>query len=164
MCDPGTLALTSAIVGAGTAVHQTNAQRKAANYQAAVAENNAQVAKWQATDALRRGRTDESLSRLETGQQLSAQMAQLAANGVDLNSASSLRQLTDTEFFGELDALTLRDNARNEAYGYETQQASLLAQANGSRAAARNQRGGLAGTTSLLGSASRYYGGQYARR
>lgn len=100
---------------------QSKAQQSAYEYQAAVNRNNAQYAEWQAQDALQRGATAEQNQRLKTAQLKSAQRARLAANGVIIDEGSALNLLDDTGYMGERDALTIRDNAKREAWGARVQ-------------------------------------------
>lgn len=100
---------------------QSKAQQSAYEYQAAVNRNNAQYAEWQAQDALQRGATAEQNQRLKTAQLKSAQRARLAANGVVIDEGSALNLLDDTDYMGERDALTIRDNAKREAWGARVQ-------------------------------------------
>jgi hypothetical protein len=99
--------------------HQgAKAQKNAANYQAAVARNNAQVAEWQAEDALRRGEMAKQRAQLNTANLKGRQRAMLAERGIDLGEGSALNLLTDTDQFGAMDAGTVTDNANREAYGF----------------------------------------------
>lgn len=100
---------------------QSNAQKIANEAQAVVAENNAQLAEWQATDALRRGEVEENRTRLATAQLKSTQRARMAANNIALDSETPLRVLTDTDLLGEIDAMTNRENAEREAWAYRVQ-------------------------------------------
>jgi hypothetical protein len=94
------------------------AQKNAANYQAAVARNNAKVAEWQAEDALRRGEMAKQQTQLNTAALKGRQRAMLAERGIDLGEGSALNLLTDTDQFGAIDANTVIDNANREAYGF----------------------------------------------
>lgn len=134
MCTPalglsaGTLGSISTgmqVAGLATGVfgsyEKSKATQAAYDYQASVNRNNAQYAEWQAQDALQRGATAEQNQRLKTAQLRSAQRARLAANGVIIDEGSALNLLDDTDFMGERDALTIRDNAKREAWGARVQ-------------------------------------------
>lgn len=110
------------------AVAQNNAiaQKQAAEYQAAVTQNNAiaqdnnaKLALRQAEDALRRGQDEELALRQRVAQTRGTQTAALAARGIDVSSGSALGLISDTEYLGEIDALTIRDNAAREAWGHQ---------------------------------------------
>jgi len=100
---------------------QSNAQKLANEAQAAIADNNALLARWQATDAIRRGHITENRTRLGTAQLKSTQRARMAANGIMLGGDSALRVLADTDILGEIDAMTNRENAEREAWAYRLQ-------------------------------------------
>lgn len=84
-------------------------------------DNNAQIADWQAQDALDRGVVNERISRRQTKQVIGSQRASLASQGVDINKGSALDVQADAAYLGELDALTIRNNAAKEAWGYKVQ-------------------------------------------
>jgi hypothetical protein len=159
MCEPATitLALTavSAAVAAGGAVAQGRAANKQATYQAAVERNNAQIATWQAADAVDRGRIEEQNQRLKVARLAGTQRTAFASSGVELGSGSPLDVLMDTQQLGELDALTIRSNAEREAYGYRTQSSNLTAQSGLTRMAGRNaqQASYISAGSSLLSTA-----------
>jgi len=104
---------------------QSKATKAATAYQAGVSANNAQLAEWQAQDALQRGQTAEQQSRMRTAQLKGSQRARLAASGVALTEGSALNILDDTDYMGEQDALTVRNNAAKEAWAYRNQAAGL---------------------------------------
>jgi hypothetical protein len=137
------------------AYQKSKATRSAYEYQAAVNQNNATLAEWQAQDALQRGARSEQTQRLKTAQLRGTQRARLAANGVALDEGSPLALLQDTDYMGELDANTIRDNAGKEAWGARIQggnysrDASMLSD----RADAESPWGA-AGSTLLTGAGS----------
>lgn len=125
------------------------------NYQASLYGTDASLADAQATDAIARGHEAELKSRASTRQLTGSQRASFAAQGLSLDTGSPADVVTDDRSLGELDALTIRNNARREAYGYSTQAAQYrnqgaLAQLAGRNTAAayRNQ-----GTSTLLSGA-----------
>jgi len=100
---------------------RSDAQKAANEAQAVVADNNAQLATWQAMDAIYRGQVTENQSRLKTASLKSTQRVRMAANGIALDEGSSLRVLADTDLLGELDAMQARDNAGREAWALNQQ-------------------------------------------
>lgn len=119
MCDLVTaLTIGSTIMGAAGSIQQGNAAAAAADYNAKVSEMNAELSERRAKDALDRGANEEQKKRQEVQQILGRQQAAFAANGVDLSFGSPLDTITDTAVLGELDALTIRQNANREAYDY----------------------------------------------
>lgn len=108
-------------------------QQAAAQGEATAQANlqNAAFAEEAANDAIARGGMDEDQQRLATRAAIGTQRAGFAANGVDVNSGSAADIQDDTAALGELDALTIRNNAAREAWGYRTQaQQGRLAAAN----------------------------------
>jgi len=110
-----------AVASTAAAYNKSKADKMAYEYQAKVAENNAQVTEWQARDAIVRGQTAEANSRLKTAALKGTQRASMAARGLDLGEGSPLNILTDTDYMGEVDAGIIKDNVAREAWGYRTQ-------------------------------------------
>lgn len=171
MCNPALAVMgASALIGASSARQSAKAQQTSmlydasasdrnavtANNAALVAENNAELAGWQARDALRQGENDVgdiqfdrstalTASRNEAAGVKSRQKVGLAANGVDVGSGSAVDVLTSTDYVGELNAnaindaaarnvATVRDNAIKTAWGYQVQSTGYQDQAATSRA------------------------------
>lgn len=110
-----------AYASARTSQARERANRNANEAQAKVEENNAQLATWQAQDALYRGQVEENRTRLNTAAMKSTQRARMAANGIMLDGDSAVRTLTDTDVLGEIDAMTNRTNAEREAWALRQQ-------------------------------------------
>lgn len=91
-------------------------------------KQNARIADIQADDALERGRKAEGRNRIDVRRTIGAQRAGLAASGVDISAdGSAIDLIADTARLGELDALTIRNNAAREAWGYKVQATDLRA-------------------------------------
>lgn len=150
------LMAASTVTSAVGAYGQSSAQKNSLEYDAKVAANNAILANQQATLAIQNGQTQEGNQRLKTGQALGAQRAALAANGIDLGEGSATDILATTQFMGERDALTIKDNALREAWGYRTQAQNYTDASNAKKATADSISPGFAAATSLLGSATNY--------
>lgn len=90
-------------------------------YMDKVAKVNAGISMRASRDAVKRGNIDADEQRQETGQLIGAQRTAFASNGVDVNTGSAGQVQNDTAALGELDALTLVNNAAREAYGYKVQ-------------------------------------------
>jgi hypothetical protein len=130
-----------------------------ANYEGDVLDLNARQADAQATDALSRGRLEENRLRADTRGLIGAQRAALGSSGLDLNVGSAVDVQADAAGLGEFDAMTLRNNARREAYGYQVDAATLRNRALLARTAGRNQAAGIrdaAASTLLTGALSTY--------
>lgn len=160
MCDLMTgLTIASTVIGGVGQIQQGNAQAAAMRYNAQVAEMNATLADRRAKDALERGKVEEQQQRLRAAQLMGKQRAAMAANGVDLSFGSPLDNLVDTAELAELDALTIRRNAANEAYDFETQGVNYRADANLSRmnASAARTGGYLSAAGTILGGGATAY-------
>ena len=127
-------------------------------------DRNARIADWQASDALERGRIDEGRQRRQIERVIGAQRAGFGMQGVDVNRGSALDVQADSAYLGELDAITIRNNAAKEAWGYQVQSSNLTAQGRNA------QREGTFGAfNTILGSTSslllaKYGGGSGAPR
>ncbi len=97
-------------------------------YLAQLSRQRQQIAEQQAADALQRGQVAEQKQRDLTAQRIGTQQAALAAQGTDLEG-SPTDILGDTARAGEQDALTLRNNAAREAWGFQVQGAGYGADA-----------------------------------
>lgn len=82
---------------------------------------NARLAKQQAVDAQRRGSEEEQRQRSRVAAMKGAQRAKYAANGVLVDEGAALDTIEETAAIGEMDALTIRDNASREAWGYRSE-------------------------------------------
>lgn len=107
---------------------------------------NAAYADAAANDSIKRGGVAEDQQRLQTKAAIGTQRAGFAANGVDVNSGSAANIQDDTAQLGEFDALTIRNNAAREAWGYRTQSQTYQTSAKTAVASAKNNMFG-----SLLG-------------
>src|SRR3546814_7084778 len=67
------------------------------------------------------GAVQEEQHRAKVRQLAGAQRADFAARGIDLRSGVVQDLVGETYTMGEADALTIRFNAMNEAWGYRTQ-------------------------------------------
>lgn len=111
---------------ASAAKAQLKAQANAAEFQAKVNKNNAQIAQWQAEDALRQGQEAEFIRRMQGADLIGKQKVAYAASGVALDSESAINTLASTKYITEYDATTIKNNAARAAWGYEIQRNSYL--------------------------------------
>jgi len=164
MCLPAGILATIAIgtAAAGTlvstigAVQQGKAQRRQADFNAAVSRNNAVLAERQAEDSLRRGRIAERQKRLQISKLEGSQIAAFAANNVALDEGSPLDVLEFTAAQGELEASNIRVAAEREATGFRARAGGLRAEAGLLEASgkAAESAGFFEGFSSLLAGAS----------
>lgn len=157
MCEPisattaAYIAIASTVATVAGAAVSIKASTDAADYQAQVARNQAQLTKWNAEIA-------EQEKREETRQIIGKQRAEFAARGLNPNFGTAANVQAQTAEIGELDALTIRVNAKNEAAG-------LRSQADAAKALGSSQAWGTALTTAgqVAGKwATPTYGGEAA--
>lgn len=121
MCNPGIFAAVSLALTAYAGHEQAEGQKDASRYQAQVAGQNAERDEFRAQQASTIGAVQEDQHRAKVRQLAGSQRANFAAQGVDLGSGV-VQDITDETFtMGETDALTIRFNAMNEAWGYREQ-------------------------------------------
>lgn len=137
------------------AYSNSKAAKTAYGAQAQIAANNAQIAGWQADDAMARGRRTASTIRLKANQVKGSQRAAMAANGVDLGEGSALQILADTDLFAGIDANTAMDNAAKEAWAIRNQAAGFTAESNLLKARGDAESPGFALAGSLITGAGR---------
>ena len=167
MCGPAALPIISlgttllgGVLQARAQQQAGQAQQASANFQAQVARNNQIVAERQAQDAILRGAGLETEKRFETQRLIGQQRAALAANGVVVSQGSALDITAGTAGLGELDALTIRNNAQREAFGFRARGAGFAAdatllQTQGEQA---NRAARSASFGTLLGTGTRFAG------
>lgn len=112
---------TSGISSMGTAYAQSQSIQAQGAYKQQVANQNAALATIQSQDALNRGEYSANQSNIKTKQLIGQQRADMAAQGVDVNSGSAADVQSSTSAIGALDALTIRNNAYRESFGYKVQ-------------------------------------------
>lgn len=133
----------SGLISAYSAIQSGNAQAAAANATADAQER-------AALEALEAGERENLLARRRAAQFNGDNRVAMAANGVDVNSATALDLLNDNRLQQEEDAFAIRENARRSANTYGQQAANSRTEARGAKSAGR---WGAAGT--ILGTAAR---------
>lgn len=166
------LAIGSAIAGIGLQAYGQHkagqgaaaagkAQQAAAESQAELDEFNAHVADQQAQDALERGGAQESKFRSQVRGLIGSQRAGQGASGVDVNYGSTVAVQADAAALGELDALTIRNNAMREQWGYQVEASDLRTKAEIARQTGEfaAEAGEAAGTTADFAAVGTLVGG-----
>lgn len=138
------ISLATTALGFGMQMYGQRQQGKAAAaeyaYKAGVDRNNKIIADRQAEDAIKRGQAEEEEHRRKVSQVKGSQRTAFAARGIDLGSDVVIDTLSDTAMLGELDALTIRNNAEREAYGYRVQGMNYEASAANNLLAGKNAK------------------------
>ena len=116
---------TAAVVGAGASLAGGYAQSQAFKAQAesakSTAEVNTRLSNMAADDAIARGEKDAAKVKRNARRVVGAQRAALAAQGLDPDAGSGLDLQEDTAALSAVDALTVRNNAWREAFGFRVQ-------------------------------------------
>lgn len=168
MGDPLTMAMVAMSVygaysQASAASKAASSQKNAYEYQAQVSANNAKIAEWQAQNEIAKGQQAEIEQRRKTAALKGTQTASLAARGLDISTGSALNILTDTDYMGEQDALTIRDNAAKAAWSARLQGANESGNSAFYSSAASGISPSGAFTSSLLGSAGSVASSWYSK-
>ncbi len=137
MCWMALIPVALAVVGG---MQQGNAEDAAAQSQARTTRTNAGYANEAAEDALSRGRYDADLQRIRTGQMIGTQRTAAAANGGMVDEGTNAQLQQDVAQLGELDALTIQNNAAREAYGLKVQAIQGYSNANATELAGKNAK------------------------
>lgn len=174
MCDPVSISIGTAILGSGATAGATAAvgasvlatgvggalAAKGAYDQGQVAKqvgrNNQVMAEYAAQDAQRRGEEDAIKARQRASAVKGAQRASMAAKGLDLGVGTAAELQDQTDFFGETDIGTARNNAARDAWSARAGGRNARAQGD---AAARQGNLQAAGTILSTGGsvASKWY-------
>lgn len=123
------LPLIALAASAGGQLAQGFGAANAANYQAAVAENNATIARGNAGYTAGAGATEIEDAGLKARSESAGVRSSLAANGVDVNTGSAAGVQVSQREIGQLDTETVANRAALDVYGYQTQATSYDAQA-----------------------------------
>jgi hypothetical protein len=135
----GVLAATQAGLQINQADQQAKSVEAQGRYQKSLSGVNAGYAELQAKDAIERGEKDAQAIKRRGKQIIGSQRAALAAQGVEVDSGTALELQEETSELSQVDALTVRNNAWREAWGYRAeaqaatsagQLASITAKAN----------------------------------
>lgn len=111
---------------AGDAAKKAGKQQKeAANSQAELQDWNAHIADLQADDAVERGAEEEQRYRSTIRGTIGTQRANIAAGNIDVAFGSAVDVQADAAMIGELDALTIRSNARRQQWGFQVEATDL---------------------------------------
>ncbi len=147
----GTLAATALSTGIGiySSIKQSQAQQAQAEYQAKVANRNAELAQQQASAQRAQGYEAAQKERLKTARLIGQQRAQAGASGVAVDLGSFADVAEDTAAQGEMDALNAYNAGLDRGYNSELQAWNYKTNAEGYQQAADNA--GAAGTLNALG-------------
>ena len=161
----GALSLASAMNQARGQRRAARGTERAGELEGALYDQNAEFAERQADDAIARGHETEGRYRAGVRQVIGTQRAGYAAQGVDVGDGSAAEVQADTAYIGELDALTIRNNAKREAYGFKVDAWNSRNQGELARMSGRNQAASLRNQSySTLLSGAAGFVGSYSSR
>lgn len=146
----------SGITGALGANQTASATQDSYNYKAAVASNNAIIAKRNADAATAAGGVAAQANDLKTKNLVGSQLVAQASNGLDIGSGTNVNVRESAENLGHLDTLTILNNAAKNSAGFKAQGMNFEAESALDVASGKNARsaGDINIATSLLGGAS----------
>ena len=119
--------LIGGAVGAYGSIEAAKASSEAASYQSQVAANNAIIAGQNAQYATAAGEAQVTQQQFKTADVVGEIKTNQAASGLDVNSGSDVDVQASAKEIGTLNALTIRNAAARQAYGYQTQSTSDVA-------------------------------------
>lgn len=130
----------------GSAVMNYQAGQKAAAAAEDAAAQDAALMEIRAKNAIKIGAEEAGAYKRNIDKLLGTQAANTAASGVVVGVGSSADVRSETEQLAQEDIDRIKNNAKLEAWGFQTQGRNLLTNAGNQATALRNQ-----GTASLLG-------------
>ena len=132
------------------------AQKQYYDYQAGVAQMNAQIMQQNAEYAINVGEIQAQQQGLAAGQQMGKIVAGQAASGLDVNSGSNKQVQQSQIGIERTSATAIRSTAAKTAYNYGVEGAAFSAQAGADIAAGKNAMtaGMIGAESSILGSAT----------
>jgi len=150
MCGVTEVAAATALASTAFQVKQARDQ---SSFQQGTAEFNARVAENEAERTREIATEQENTQRQRTAEFVSRQRAQLGAAGVDLASGSALQLQQDTETLGDIDALRIRTRGEDQFAALTREADFSTAQGGFAKQAGRNQEVGslLTGGANVLG-------------
>lgn len=157
------VALAGTVIGTAISAYGSYASgmatANAAKYQAAVAANNATVAKQNADYATEAGESKAQTQEMTTRALVGSQVAAQASSGLDVNSGSAVKVRSSAAALGTLSALNIRSNAAREAYGFTQQSQDYSGQSalDSSKASSATTAGAMGAVGSLVGGGSKTY-------
>lgn len=148
--------LLGGVTSAEAAQEQGQAQSQMYTYQSKIAEQNTAIAEQNARVAAEAGETQALNVGLKESSQIGEMKATMGARGVDVNSGSNALSLEGAHQIAATDISTVRSNAAQQVYGYETTAANSSAQAGLDLTAANQSKiaGGLGAQSALLSGVS----------
>lgn len=145
--------LAGGILSAFGAEKSGQAQQQMYNYQAGVAQINAQIDKQNADYALNQGEQQAIQYGMKEREQFGQIRASQGASNIDVNSGSAARVQSSDRAVGAIDTTQIRSNAAKVAYDYDVKSTMDLNQATLDTMAGVNAKtsGDISAMSSVLG-------------
>lgn len=122
LATAGTIAsLVGSGVSAFGAIKQGQASAASAKYNSSVAAMNQEIANQNSVRAGQVGSKEVEAQQLKTRAEVGQIQSNMAASGLDSSSGSSAEVIKSATEIGQLNALSIRANATQQAYNYKTQ-------------------------------------------
>ncbi len=115
------LAASQVALTALSTYHQAKSTKQLGRYKQQTENENADFLDIQAKDAILRGDRASNDLKLKTKGLIGRQRAAMAAQGIDIGDGSALDIQEDTAGQGAMDALTIKNNAWRESFGFGMQ-------------------------------------------
>ncbi len=130
---------TSAVSTAAGAYNSSEAALAEGQYQKQMSDINSKLANMQADAAEKRGEKEARMKEQQTKQAVARQRAMAAGQGVAVDVGSVADLQADTQTIGAADAMTIKNNAYREAFGYKSEAVNYEAQGDFAELSARNR-------------------------
>ncbi|MDR2946431.1 MAG: hypothetical protein LBV79_06775 [Candidatus Adiutrix sp.] len=130
MCHPVAFAVASAVASAASKFveyrQQTKAAKASADYNAAIAADQAEVSKALARNEIAKGDADRERAMRASARQMGEMRSQLGASGFEMDSGSGLSLLAESAQEQQYDANIITNNAATAAWQHEANANSAL--------------------------------------
>lgn len=144
-------------------IGEANAQREQAKYQEHMYEVNAKLAEDQGKDAIQAGDLEANKLESKAGALRSTQRVSYANQGVDVNTGAAAETQADTVALSKLDALTIKNNAWRQAWGYRVEAINSRSQGAFARAAGESRANSTLLTAGIKGLGDVLQGANYLK-
>ena len=132
------LTVGSTVAGLAASRANTRAQQQAANFQASVAQRNAQMLQNNAADTRQAGQINQQERDMESAAILAEDQTRMAGSGFELNSTTFNRRTRAGRILARRDALRIRQDADRDAVSMENQADGEQVTAQSAKRAGRN--------------------------
>ena len=160
MAVQGGIAVASMAMSAYSANKEAGAIEQQGKFQAIQNRRNAEIADMKKSEILAKSDNEQNQMAGEVNQMLGANIAKMAAMGIDVDGGLVNSVIEDTLNTGREDIDTIRDNARREAWGMEVEASNMRGNANmaTNRASAQAESARATGGLNAINAGMQAYG------